>query len=118
MNPRPNTDDAVFGKVAVVHEWLATYAGSERVLEQILKIWPQADLFSVVDFFPDAQRAALQGKRATTTFIQRLPRARKSFRSYLPLMPLAVEQLDLSAYDLVISSSHAVAKGVITGPGQ
>ncbi|WP_342050346.1 MULTISPECIES: glycosyltransferase family 4 protein [unclassified Cupriavidus] len=107
-----------FGRVAVVHEWLSTYAGSERVLEQILKIWPEADLFSVVDFFPDAQRAALQGKHATTTFIQRLPRARKSFRSYLPLMPLAVEQLDLSAYDLVISSSHAVAKGVITGPGQ
>ncbi|CAG9171929.1 glycosyltransferase family 4 protein [Cupriavidus pampae] len=107
-----------FGRVAVVHEWLTTYAGSERVLEQILKIWPEADLFSVVDFFPDAQRAALQGKHATTTFIQRLPRARKSFRAYLPLMPLAVEQLDLSSYDLVISSSHAVAKGVITGPGQ
>ncbi|WP_153949680.1 glycosyltransferase family 4 protein [Cupriavidus sp. U2] len=118
MSPRHDTDDAAFGKVAVVHEWLATYAGSERVLEQILKIWPQADLFSVVDFFPDAQRGALQGKHATTTFIQKLPRARKSFRSYLPLMPLAVEQLDLSAYDLVISSSHAVAKGVITGPGQ
>lgn len=107
-----------FRRVAVVHEWLSTYAGSERVLEQILKIWPEADLFSVVDFFPDAQRGALQGKHATTTFIQRLPRARKSFRAYLPLMPLAVEQLDLSAYDLVISSSHAVAKGVITGPGQ
>lgn len=114
MNPSPGE----FGKVAVVHEWLTTYAGSERVLEQILKIWPEADLFSVVDFFPEAQRHALQGKHATTTFIQRLPRARKSFRAYLPLMPLAVEQLDLSGYDLVISSSHAVAKGVITGPGQ
>nr|WP_315598443.1 glycosyltransferase family 4 protein [uncultured Cupriavidus sp.] len=114
MNPSPGE----FGKVAVVHEWLTTYAGSERVLEQILRIWPEADLFSVVDFFPEAQRHALQGKHATTTFIQRLPRARKSFRAYLPLMPLAVEQLDLSGYDLVISSSHAVAKGVITGPGQ
>jgi len=102
----------------VIHEWLTTYAGSERVLEQILKIWPEADLFCVVDFFPDAQRSILQGKRATTSFIQRLPRARKSFRAYLPLMPLAVEQFDLSGYDLVISSSHAVAKGVITGPGQ
>jgi len=118
MNARHDTGDATFGKVAVVHEWLATYAGSERVLEQILKIWPDADLFSVVDFFPEALRGVLQGKHATTTFIQKLPRARKSFRSYLPLMPLAVEQLDLSAYDLVISSSHAVAKGVITGPGQ
>lgn len=107
-----------FGRVAVVHEWLTTYAGSERVLEQILKIWPDADLFSVVDFFPDADRAALQGKHARTTFIQRLPRARKSFRAYLPLMPLAVEQFDLSGYDLIVSSSHAVAKGIITGPGQ
>ncbi|WP_354676927.1 glycosyltransferase family 4 protein [Cupriavidus plantarum] len=117
LNPNPPVSSE-FGRVAVIHEWLSTYAGSERVLEQILRIWPEADLFSVVDFFPDAQRAVLQGKHATTTFIQRLPRARKSFRSYLPLMPLAVEQLDLSGYDLVISSSHAVAKGVITGPGQ
>lgn len=107
-----------FGRVAVVHDWLTTYAGSERVLEQILKIWPEADLFSVVDFFPDAQRHVLQGKHAKTSFIQRLPRARQSFRNYLPLMPLAVEQFDLSDYDLVISSSHAVAKGVITGPEQ
>jgi glycosyltransferase involved in cell wall biosynthesis len=60
----------------------------------------------------------LHGKRATTTFIQRLPRARRSYKGYLPLMPVAVEQLDLSAYDLILSSSHAVAKGVLTGPAQ
>lgn len=118
MNPPPLRTADEFGRVAVVHEWLTTYAGSERVLEQILKIWPDADLFSVVDFFPDAERAVLQGKHARTSFIQHLPRARQSFRAYLPLMPLAVEQFDLSGYDLVISSSHAVAKGVITGPGQ
>lgn len=105
-------------KVAVVHEWLDTYAGSERVLEQILKVYPAADLFAVVDFLKDDERGFVLGKRATTTFIQRLPGARKHFRSYLPLMPLAVEQLDLSGYDLVVSSSHAVAKGVITGPDQ
>jgi glycosyltransferase involved in cell wall biosynthesis len=105
-------------KVAVVHEWLDTYAGSERVLEQILKVYPSADLFTVVDFLKDEDRGFVLGKRARTTFIQRLPGARKHFRSYLPLMPLAVEQLDLSGYDLVISSSHAVAKGVITGPDQ
>jgi hypothetical protein len=102
----------------VVHDWLTTYAGAEHVLEQILRIWPEADLFSVVDFLPDAHRNMLLGKRVTTSFIQRLPRARKSYRAYLPLMPLAVEQFDMSPYDLVISSSHAVAKGVITGPGQ
>ncbi len=103
-------------KVAIVHEWLETYAGSERVLEQLLEIFPQADIFAVCDFLPDAERGFLKGKVPTTSFIQRLPRARKWFRYYLGLMPLAVEQFDLSGYDLVISSSHAVAKGVLTGP--
>lgn len=105
-------------KVAIVHEWLATYAGSERVVEQLLKIYPQADLFAVVDFLPEAERGFLQGHVPRTSFIQRLPKARRHFRHYLPLMPLAMEQLDLSSYDLVISSNHAVAKGVITGPHQ
>ena len=105
-------------KVAIVHEWLITYAGSERVVEQLLKIYPEADLFAVCDFMPEADRAFLGERRPVTTFIQKLPFARKYFRSYLPLMPLAIEQLDLSAYDLVISSNHAVAKGVITGPHQ
>jgi glycosyltransferase involved in cell wall biosynthesis len=107
-----------FGRVAIVHEWLTTYAGSEKVLEQILEIWPDADLFAVVDFLSDDDRRNLQGKHARTSFIQRLPRARKSYRTYLPLMPLAIEQLDVSAYGLVISSSHAVAKGILTGPNQ
>lgn len=105
-------------KVAIVHEWLSTYAGSERVVEQMLAVYPQADLFAVVDFLPDDERAFLQGRQPVTSFIQRLPFARKRFRNYLPLMPLAVEQFDLSAYDVVISSHHAVAKGVITGPHQ
>nr|WP_052408762.1 glycosyltransferase family 4 protein [Paraburkholderia acidipaludis] len=111
-------DPRRFGRVAIVHEWLVSYAGSEKVLEQIIRMWPDADLFSIVDFFPEQYRGALGGKHATTSFIQHLPRARSSFRSYLPLMPLAVEQFDLSGYDLVISSSHAVAKGVLTGPNQ
>ncbi|WP_322103407.1 glycosyltransferase family 4 protein [Paraburkholderia sp. J41] len=114
----PSFDTRRFGRVAVVHEWLATYAGSEKVVEQILQLFPDADLYSVVDFFPDEQRGVLGGKRARTSFIQHLPRARTSFRAYLPLMPLAIEQFDLSGYDLVISSNHAVAKGVLTGPHQ
>lgn len=105
-------------KVAIVHEWLDSYAGSERVVEQLLEIWPEADLFAVCDFLPEGQRGFLKGKVPRTTFIQRLPFARRRFRWYLGLMPLAVEQLDLSGYDLVISSNHAVAKGVLTGPGQ
>jgi glycosyltransferase involved in cell wall biosynthesis len=105
-------------RIAIVHEWLVTYAGSERVLEQMLIAFPQADLFSIVDFVPERERAFLGGRTPTTSFVQRLPGARRRYRHYLPLMPLAVEQFDLSAYDVVISSSHCVAKGVLTGPDQ
>lgn len=105
-------------KIAIVADWLTTYAGSERVLEQMIACFPQADVFAVVDFVPKAERGFLQGKRPHTTFIQKLPGARKYARHYLPLMPLAIEQLDLSAYDLILSSSHAIAKGVIVGPDQ
>ncbi len=105
-------------KIAVVHDWLVTYAGAERVLEQILQCFPQADLFAVVDFIPPQERAFLLNKTSHTTFIQKLPWAKTRYRSYLPLMPLAIEQLDVSQYDLVISSCHAVSKGVLTGPDQ
>lgn len=105
-------------KVAIVHEWLSSYAGSEKVVEQILRCYPDADVFAVCDFLKPEDRTFLNNKKVTTTFIQRLPWAAKKFQSYLPLMPLAIEQLDMSAYDVVISSSHAVAKGVITGPDQ
>ncbi len=105
-------------RIAIVHEWLDSYAGSERVVEQLLHCWPEADLFAVCDFLPEAERGFLGGRAPRTTFIQRLPFARTRFRWYLGLMPLAIEQLDLSGYDLVLSSSHAVAKGVLTGPDQ
>jgi glycosyltransferase involved in cell wall biosynthesis len=105
-------------KVAIVHEWLDTFGGSERAVEQLLACWPEADLFVVCDFMPESERGFLRGRRPRTTFIQRLPFARTRFRWYLGLMPLAIEQLDLSGYDLVVSSSHAVAKGVLTGPAQ
>ncbi|RYF66740.1 MAG: glycosyltransferase family 4 protein, partial [Comamonadaceae bacterium] len=105
-------------KVALVHEWFSTYAGSERVVEQILHVFPHADVFAVADFLPASDRAFLGGRPVQTTFIQHLPFARRLLRAYLPLMPIAIEQLDVSGYDLVISSSHAVAKGVLTGPDQ
>ena len=105
-------------KVAIVHDWLVTYAGAERVLEQMLACLPQADLFSLVDFLPLNNRSFIMDKPVATSFIQKLPKARTSYRRYLPLMPLAVEQFDLSGYDVVISSSHAVAKGVLVGPDQ
>ncbi len=105
-------------KIAIVVDWLTTYAGAERVLEQMIACYPQADLFAVVDFVPEKERKFLQGKRPNVSFIQHLPGARKHYRQYLPLMPLAIEQFDLSRYDLILSSSHAVAKGVIVGPDQ
>lgn len=105
-------------KVAIIHEWFVNYAGSERVVEQFLKIWPDADIFSVVDFLPEGERSFIKNKPVKTSFIQRLPFAKTRFRLYLPLMPIAVEQFDLAGYDLVISSSHAVSKGVLVGPDQ
>jgi glycosyltransferase involved in cell wall biosynthesis len=105
-------------KIVIVHDWLVNYGGSERVLEQMLLCYPEADIFSVVDFVPSHERDFLQGKKVTTSFIQRLPGAAKHYRHYLPLMPLAIEQLDVSGYDLVISSSHAVAKGILVSPDQ
>ena len=105
-------------KVAIIHDWLVTYAGAERVLEQILSCFPEADLFALVDFLPLNSRSFIMDKPVTTSIIQNLPMASTKYRSYLPVMPLAIEQFDLSGYDLVVSSSHAVAKGVIVGPDQ
>ncbi|MBW8350260.1 glycosyltransferase family 4 protein [Bacillus sp. IITD106] len=105
-------------RIALIHDWLVTYAGAEKVLEQIIDIYPNADLFSLVDFIEHGKRGFIKDKRVTTSFVQKLPLAKKHYRNYLPLMPRAIEQLDVSNYDLVISSSHAIAKGVITGPDQ
>lgn len=105
-------------RVAIVHEWLVTYAGSEKVVEQILRLYPQADLFSLVDFLPQELRFFIQDKSVTTSFLQALPFTKKHFRQYLALMPAAIEQFDLSKYDLILSSNHAVAKGVLTRPDQ
>jgi glycosyltransferase involved in cell wall biosynthesis len=103
-------------RIAVVHDWLLDFAGSERVLAEILRCFPQADLFALVDHMRDGDRARLGGKRATTTFLHSMPGLTSHLRYYLPFMPFAIEQLDVTGYDLVISSSHAVAKGVIVSP--
>ena len=105
-------------KIAIVHDWLVTYAGAERVLEQMLALYPDADLYSLIDFLPETERQFLRGKPVSTSFLQHIPGIRRGYRRFLPLMPLAIEQFDLSAYDLVVSSSYAVAKGVLTGPDQ
>lgn len=106
-------------KIALVHEWLVFYAGGERVFESFTNIWKDADVYALVDFLNDEQRKIiLKGKHARTTFIQKLPFAERKFRSYLPLFPLAIESLNFSKYDVIISSSHAVTKGVRKKPNQ
>ncbi|MDB5297634.1 MAG: glycosyltransferase family 4 protein [Phycisphaerales bacterium] len=104
--------------VAIVHEWFASYAGSERVVEQLLGILPHADVFALCDFLSDEDRRFLGGRAVNTSVLQRLPFARSKFRHFLPFMPLAVEQFDVTGYDAVVSSNHAVAKGVVTSPDQ
>jgi glycosyltransferase involved in cell wall biosynthesis len=105
-------------RVAVVHEWLYVYAGAEKVLEQILSLFPNADMYSLIDFLPADQRAFLGGRSVRTSFLQKMPRSKTHHQFYLPFMPLAMERFDLSSYDLIISSSYAVSKGVLTGPNQ
>jgi glycosyltransferase involved in cell wall biosynthesis len=106
-------------KTAIVHEWLVNYAGSERCVESFTNIWQDAPVFTLVDFLnEDERRIILKGKKAETSFIQKLPFARTQHRKYLPLFPLAIEQFNLNGYDLVLSSSHAVAKGVLTNSYQ
>lgn len=105
-------------KIAIVHDWLVTYSGSERAVEQILQVFPDADLFCLFDIMSNEERSFLKGKKVTTSFLQKLPFKARLYRRFLPLMPIAVEQFDLSTYDVIISNCHATSKGVITGPGQ
>ncbi|HBB2872259.1 TPA: glycosyltransferase family 4 protein, partial [Escherichia coli] len=105
-------------KVGIVADWFITYAGSEKVVSEFIKVFPNADLYSVVDFLSADNRRKFNDKKIETTFIQKLPRAKKKYQAYLPLMPFAIEQLDVSKENIVLSSSHAVSKGILTGPDQ
>lgn len=105
-------------RIAIVHEWLYTYAGAEKVLEQILDLFPQAVLHSLIDFLPESERKFLGGREVKTSFLQKLPFVRTHHQYFLPFMPIAMERFDLSKFDIVITSSYAVAKGVLTGPNQ
>ncbi|MGK7944670.1 MAG: glycosyltransferase [Microcystaceae cyanobacterium] len=106
-------------KYALVHEWLTPKAtgGSELVVQEILK-HIEADLYALIDFESDNPHSYLYKRSIGTTFLQQFPLARNGVQKYLPFLPLAIEQLDLRDYDVILSSSHAVAKGVITRPDQ
>jgi glycosyltransferase involved in cell wall biosynthesis len=102
-------------RVAIVHYWLVGMRGGEKVVETLCEMFPQADIFTHV-YVPDAVSETIRSHRVTTTFINALPAATRLYKRYLPLMPLALEQLDLSDYDLVISSESGPAKGIIPPP--
>ena len=103
-------------KVAIVHYWLVGMRGGEKVVEALCEMYPQADIFTHV-YVPEAVSERIRSHKVTTSFVSRLPRPAKSYKSYLPLMPMALEQLDLRGYDLVISSESGPAKGVIPPAG-
>jgi len=103
-------------RIAIVHYWLVSMRGGEKVLQALCELYPDADIFTHV-VVPDRIAPSIRKHRIRTSFIARLPRAGKWYRHYLPLMPMALEQLDLSDYDLVISSESGPAKGVIAAPG-
>ena len=105
-------------RVAIVHDWLYVLGGAEKVLSAMVRCFPNADLFTLFDTLSAEDRAKAGLPESRSTFLQHMPAINRRHRSYLPLMPLAIEQLDLSGYDVVLSSSHAVAKGVITGADQ
>ena len=102
-------------KVALVHDWLTGRRGGEKLLEVFAELYPEAPIYTLIHF-PGSQHPSLEGRDIRTSFIQKLPFLEKRYRFYLPFFPLAVELFDLSEFDLILSSSHCVAKGVIPRP--
>lgn len=105
-------------KVAIVQEWLVTVGGSDKVVKAILDVFPDADIYTLVAKKEVCDELGIPWEKVHTSFIQRMPLGKKKHRAYLPLFPFAIEQFDLRGYDVVISSSHCVAKGVLTKADQ
>jgi glycosyltransferase involved in cell wall biosynthesis len=101
-------------KVAIAHDWLVTLGGSELVLRELLRIFPDATVFTLIDKMPEPDRSFIGVARSRTSFLDRLPGVASTYRRLLPLFPVAMSALDLGEFDLVISNSHAIAKGVRT----
>ncbi|RXG88282.1 glycosyltransferase [Bradyrhizobium vignae] len=102
-------------KVAIIHYWLVGMRGGEKVLEALCEMYPEADIYTHV-YVPEMVSETIRKHRVVSTFINRLPRAPRMYKTYLPLMPLALEQLDLRDYDLILSSESGPAKGIIAPP--
>lgn len=105
-------------RTVLVHDWLVNWGGAESVLVELVKCFPRAPIYVLIDFFDDMQRRQLNASHIVTSFMQNIPGARRNFWYYSALMPAAVERLDLRGYDLVLSDSHSFAKGVLVHPEQ
>lgn len=105
-------------RIALVHDWLNSYVGGERVLEQMIAVYPAAELFVAFDNMKDKDRTFLAGKEPVTSFLQGWSYIRKNYTRYLPLLTVAIEQLDVTGCDLVLSSSSCIGKGVLTSGNQ
>jgi glycosyltransferase involved in cell wall biosynthesis len=105
-------------KLALIHEWLNVYGGSERLLTEILQLYPQADLHALIHNKANLIGTPLEGRKVKTSFLQRIPRVENLYRGLLPLMPLAIENINVQQYDMVISISHAVSHGIKTHKDQ
>lgn len=105
-------------KVAIVQEWLVTVGGSDKVVKAILDVFPDADVYTLVAKKDVCDELGIPWEKVHTSFIQKMPLGTKKHRAYLPLFPFAIEQFDLRGYDVVISSSHCVVKGVLTKADQ
>src|SRR5262245_41395191 len=99
-------------KVALVHDWLTGMRGGEKVLESFCDLYPDAPIYTLFHL-PGSVSAKIESHRIITSFLQRAPFLKTHYRNYLPLFPSAIESLDLQQFDLIVSSSHCVAKGVI-----
>ncbi|HEY4714188.1 MAG TPA: glycosyltransferase family 4 protein, partial [Aquirhabdus sp.] len=104
--------------LAVIHEWLNSYSGSERLLAEILGMYPQAQLYALIHNKQNLVNSPLEGRKVKTSFMQYIPRVEHLYRGLLPLMPIAIESMSVRNYDLVISISHAVAHGIKTHKDQ
>ncbi|MQL52255.1 glycosyltransferase [Desulfofundulus thermobenzoicus] len=104
--------------LVLVHDWVITIGGAERCLEVFHELWPQAPLYTLVYAEESVRRLGFEPAQVHASFLQRFPRAQKWYRKYLPFYPLAIEQVDLSGYDVILSSSHAAAKGVLVRSDQ
>ena len=105
-------------KIAIIQEWLVTVGGSDKVVKAIADVFPAADIYTLVAKKQVCDELGIDWNKVHTSFIQKLPLGVKKHRMYLPIFPFAIEQFDLRGYDVIISSSHAVAKGVITKADQ